>query len=250
MADSGLCCGLYRGSIYIKDLSDSNGALLPIGNAEANITQTVTDIAQPNFQSLGGSACKVSYTESVAIELTVHCTKPENLAIAFLGTSTKLNGGAVTDELHAVHAKGELIPFVHPHNGTTPVIVTGPSGTPTFALNTDYIMTKAGIIITEASSIPVIGGNIEVSYTYGTNYIVQAQTTSQKEFMLVLDGYNAGEDGDKAIVLKAWKVKLSPTESFALISGQDFASVVLNGEILRDETKLTGSKFFSVEFQV
>lgn len=250
MADSGLCCGLYRGTIYLKELGDSAGALLPVGNAEATISQTVTDIAQPNFQSLGGSSCKVSYTESVSIELTLHCTKPENLAIAFLGSSAQLTGAVVTSEVHAVNAKGELIPLVHVHNGTTPLVVTGPTATPTYVLNTDYIVTKAGIIITPASSIPATGANIEITYTYGNNYVVNAQTTSQKEFMLVLDGYNAGEDGDKAVVLKAFKVKLSPTESFALISGQDFASVVLNGEILRDETKLTGSKFFSVEFQV
>lgn len=250
MADSGLCCGLYRGTIYIRDLSTAS-PLLPVGNAEANITQTITDISQPNFQSLGGNACKVSYTESVNLELTLHCTKPENLAIAFLGTSTKLTGAAVVNELHPVRAKGELIPFNFVHDGVTPIVVTNQAGIVTYAAGTDYTVTKAGILITETSTIPLAGDNIAVDYTYASNYRVDAQTTAQKEFELILDGYNVGEDGEKAVILKAWKVKMAPTESFALISGTDFASITLNGEILKDSTKVAPlSSFFNVEFQV
>ena len=249
MADSGLCCGLYRGTIYLKDAGDPSAALLPVGNAEATISQELTEIEQDNFQSLGGKACSVSFVDSVSIDLTLHCTKPENLAIAFMGTLSHLTGAAVSNELHAVHAKGELIPFNFVHNGTTPIVVTGPSATPTYVAGTDYVVTKAGIIITEGSTIPVIGGNIEVDYTYGNNWKVDAQTVAQKEFYLVLDGYNVGDDGEKSVILKAWKVKLSPTESFALISGTDFASIEMTGEILRDETKVAGSKFFTVEFQ-
>lgn len=249
MADSGLCCGLYRGTFYLKDLSSPTSALLEVGNAEAEITQELTEIEQPNFQSLGGTACKVSYVESVNLGLTLHCTKPENLAIAFMGTVSQLTGTEVEEELHPVYAKGELIPLNFVHDGTTPIVVTGPGGTPTYALNTDYIVTKAGIIITEASTIPVIGGNIEITYTYGDNWKVDAQTVAQKEFLVVLDGFNVAEGGEeKPVVLKAWRVKFAPTESFSLISGTDFASIAVNGEILRDETKLTGSKFFTVEF--
>ena len=81
MAHSGLCCGLYRGSIYLRDLSNPNAALLPVGNAEATINQAMTEITTPNFQSLGGNACKVEYPESVTIDLVLHCTSPENLAM-------------------------------------------------------------------------------------------------------------------------------------------------------------------------
>jgi len=249
MADSGLCCGLYRGSIYLQEVGSANAALLPVGNAEASITQELTTIEQPNFQSLGGQACSVSYVESVNMELTLHCTKPENLAIAFMGSVTHLAGAAVSNEIHAVNAKGELIPFNFVHNGTTAPVVTGPSGTPVYVAGTDYVVTPAGIIITEGSTIPVIGGNIEIDYTYGANWKVDAQTVAQKEFYLVLDGVNVGEDGEKSVVLKAWKVKFSPTENFSLIAGTEFASVVLNGEILRDSSKVSGSKFFTVEFQ-
>ena len=64
----------------------------------------------------------------------------------------------------------------------------------------------------------------------------------------MLDGANYGEDGTRAVVLKAWRVRLSPTDSFALISGSEFASIALSGEILRDDSRVSGSKFFNVEF--
>lgn len=249
MADSGLCCGFYRGTIYLKDNNDAAAALLPVGNAEATITQSLTEVDVPNYQSLGGKACKVSYIDSVNIDLTLHCTKPENLAIALMGTVSHLNGAAVSNEVHAVHAKGELIPLNFVHNGTTPIVVTGPSATPVYTLGTDYTVTPAGIIITEGSTIPVIGGNIEIDYTYGNNWKVDAQVVAQKEFSLVLDGFNVADGTQKSVILKAFKVKFSPTESFSLISGEDFSSIDISGEIISDATKTSGSKYFTVEFQ-
>lgn len=248
MAVSGLCCGLYRGTFYLKDLSDPNAALLEVGNAEAEITQEMTDIVQPNYQSLGGSACKVEYPESVNLALTLHCTSPENMALAFLGTSAQLAGATVTNESHNVNAIGELIPFNFVPNLSQPIVVTDAAGTTTYVVNEDYVLTKAGIKIIEGSAIEIDGSAILVDYTYGANWKLDAQTVSQKEFYVVLDGVNVGDEGERAVILKAWKVKFSPTESFALISGTDFASLAVNGEILRDESKVTGSKFFTVEW--
>lgn len=246
MAHSGLCCGLYRGSFYIKDLSDPNAALLPVGNAEANITQTLQEITQPNYQSLGGNNCSVSFVDSINLELTLHCTSPENLALAFMGTHGQKEGGAVTEETFTVRAVHELIPFENVPLKSSPIVVTDGAST-TYLADRDYVITNAGIQIIEGTTIPM-NSEISVAYSYGENYYVDAQTVAQKTFEVVLDGMNVGEDGAKAAVLKAWRVKFSPTDSFALIAGTEFASIALNGQILRDETKVTGSKFFKVEF--
>jgi len=247
---SEMCCGLYRGTFYLKDLSDEDAALLPVGNAEANITQEMTEITQPNYQSLGGSACKVTYPESVNLDLILHCNSPENLAIAFLGQASQLVGAAVEDELHPVNSIGELIPFLHAPDKSIPVVIESADGLTTYDEGDDYVVTNAGIIIATGSSIPVAGANIRASYTYGANWRLDAQTISQKEFLVVLDGVNVGEGEEIPVVLKAWKVKFSPAETFALISGEDFASLEISGEILRDDTVLTGSKFFTVEWGV
>lgn len=248
MSHSGLCCGLYRGSFFLKDLSVPNAPLLPVGNAEAEITQSLTTIEQPNYQSLGGSACKVEYPESVNLALTLHCTSPENLAIAFMGTYSQLTGASVSGEVHPVNSIHELIPLEHVANKENPIVVKSEDGSTVYVDGKDYVVTNAGIQIVEGSTIPIDGSNIAIDYTYGDNFVVDAQVVAQKEFLVVLDGVNVGEAGQTPVVLKAWKVKFAPTESFALISGTEFASVAINGEILRDESKVTGSKFFTVEW--
>lgn len=246
---SGLCCGLFRGSFFARDLSNPAAALLPLGNAEATITQALTEINQPNYESLGGNACSVAYVDSVGLDLILHCTAPENLAIAFMGTTSQLAGGTVASELHMVRAIEELIPFNYIPSKSSPITVKNSAATTTYVLNTDYIVTNSGIQIIEGSSIPM-NAQVNVGYSYGENFVVEAQTVAQKTFEIVLDGVNVGEDGEKPVVIRAWRVKLSPAENFALISGTDFASLELSGEILRDNSRPTGSKFFKAEFGI
>lgn len=245
MAEGGLCCGLYRGTFYMRDLSDPEGALLSVGNAEATITQSMTEITTPNFQSLGGNACKVEYPESVGLDLVLHCMSPDNLARAFLGEAFQKLGDDVTDEKHTVRAYGELIAFENVPDKTS-IAVSDVMST-AYTVNVDYTITNAGIIITEDSNIP-LNTELFISYSYGKNWKIESQTVSQKSFEVVLDGVNVGGEGNRAVVLKAWKVKFAPTDSFAVISGSNFASINFSGEILRDESKNTGSKFFNVEF--
>lgn len=247
MAHSQICCGLFRGRFFLKDLSNPNAALLPVGNAEATINQTLTEITQPNFTSLGGNNCSVSYIDSMSLALTLHCTSPENMAIAFMGTSEQLTSGTVTDELHTVNAIHELIPFENAPNKTQPITVSTEDGATDYVLNTDYVVTHAGIEIIYGSTIP-LGSVISVTYSHGSNWVINTQVAAQKTFLVVLDGVNVGESGESAVVMKAWRVKFAPTDSFALISGTDFASIALTGQILQDQTKVTGSKFMKFEY--
>lgn len=250
MSHSDICCGLYRGRIFLKDLSDPLAALLPVGNAEATITQELTEITQPSYQTLGGTNCKVAFPQSVNIDLILHCISPDNLATAFLGESGQVAADEVTDEEHPVHAIHELIPFNHIADKNYAVVVKDSTGVITYTVETDYILTNGGIQIVDGSTIPTNGDNVKISYIYGANYFVDMQTTAQKEFLLVLDGVNVGEAGQRAVVLKAWKVKFNPTESFALISGEEFASLPLSGEIIKDNSKYSGSQYAKIEWGV
>lgn len=245
MSASGICCGLYRGTFYLKDLSSPNNPLLKVGNAEATITQEMTDVTQENFESLGGNACKVSYPSSVGIDFTLHCTSPENLALAFLGRAYQKDAAAVAGEQHVVNGLGELIPFESVPNKANPIVVK--SGATEYQPDVDYTVTNAGIIILPTSTIP-LGSTIEVSYTHGENWVVDSQVVGQKTYLVVLDGVNVGDDGgERPVVLKAWRVRMSPTDSFTLIASE-FASINVSGEILRDDSKVSGSKFMKVEF--
>lgn len=245
---SKICCGLYRGKIYLKDLSNSANPLLPVGNAEFTLNQTLKEITQPNFQSLGGNNCKVSYPEKISLDMVLHCISPENLAMAFMGENSVLTGDDVIDEEHSVNDDNELIPFLHIPDKTKDIIVTNSVGGTTYEVGTDYVLTNVGIQIVEGSNILTDGSLIKVSYTYGNNYRVDSQTVGQKDYLFVFDGANVGESGSRQIYLKAYKVKFDPTDTFAMLSGEEFGSLNLSGEILRDESQTVGSKFFFVEW--
>lgn len=246
MAHSDICCGLYRGSLYLKERGVDNAALLPVGNAEFSINQEMTELEQPNYQSLGGSACSVSYMNSMTLAMILHCMSPENLALAFLGESSRLTGGVVDDEEHVVNSVDELVPFEHTPDKSQAIVVTNEAETVTYVAGEDYVVTSAGIKILDGDI--VIGSTIKVSYTYGKNYVLDAATISQKEFYVVFDGINVGEGGERSVVIKFFKVKFSPTDTMPVISGDAFSSINLNGEVLRDESRATGSKFFQIEW--
>lgn len=244
---SDICCGLYRGSIYLRDISDPTAGLLPVGNAEATINQTMAETSVPNYESLGGTACKIAYTESMTISLVLHCTSPENLAMAFLGEAYQATSEVVTGEKHTVKSEGQLIAFNKVPDLKQPLDVK--AGATTYVANRDYKVTGAGIIILEGTTIPM-NTELEIDYTAGQNWVIQTQTKGQKTFELVLDGMNYGGGEPRAVVLKLWQVRLSPTDSFALIAGTDFASINMTGEVLRDGTKVSDSAFGKIEFAV
>lgn len=242
-----ICCGLYRGSLFLQEKNKEGAALLPVGNAEFTITQELTEITQENFQSLGGNQCAVSFINSMNLEMVLHCLSPENLAKAFMGSSTVLEGAAVEDEEHLVNAVGELIALEHTPDKSIALVVKNEAEDETYVEGEDYKVTNAGIIILDGDI--VLGENVKVSYTYGNNLKLDALTTSQKEFYVVFDGVNVGDGGETPVVIKFYKVKLSPTDSFAVIT-TEFASLNLTGEVLRDESVAVGSKFFTAEWGV
>lgn len=248
MAHEDICCGLYRGSLYLQEKGVENAPLLPVGNAEFTITTELTEIEQPNYQSLGGTNCSVSYMEAMNLEMVLHCINTSNLAKAFLGTASKLTPEAVTDEEHVVNAEHELIPFKHVPDKAVAIVVTSEDGLTTYVDGTDYKKTNAGIIIL-GGSIP-LQSTIKVNYTYGANFRLDAATTSQKEYYAVFDGVNVGEGKETPVVMKFHKVKFAPTDSFAVIT-TEFASLNLNGKVLKDDSVVGNtneSKFFNAEW--
>lgn len=248
MSHSNICCGLYRGTLAIRNRGVAGSSFQSIGNAEFTVNHEITDIEQPNYESLGGTACKVSYINSATMDATLYCMSPENIATAVLGTLTNIEANEVTDEKHEVWSIDAYIPFNNVPDKAESIVVKNESGLTTYDLDKDYILTSSGIKIIEGSTIAVDGSEISVSYVYGNNFQIDALTLSQQEFEVLFDGVNVGEAGEVPVVIRFWKVKFSPAESIAIISGEDFANLPLSGEILSDSSKSTGSKFYKITF--
>lgn len=342
MAHSDICCGYFQGPIYLKEKTPENDQpLLEVGNADLTISQEITEIEQPSRIRRGGVECKVAYTNSVNLDMVLHCINPRNLALAFLGDVENLSG-SITGEAHKVNAMHELIAFnfvpdkstivvessgdaatlteqdidftaVQPGIGGNSItieladtatagaetvsvagnaitigiesgvstatqvlaainasdaalelvtaVISGTGSNPqtsagptnlaggganqvSYVEGTDYVVTNAGIKIIDGSSIPVNGSFISVDYDYTNNIRVNMQTVSQKEYYLVFDGENIGEEGNRAVVFKAFRVKFNPTEEFIILSdAEEFSSLEVSAEVLRDSSITSGSQY-------
>ena len=243
-----MCCALYRGSLAFRNRASANKNFIPFGNAEFTLNQEEAEVTQENFESLGGSACKVVYINSVTLDITAHCLKAENIAMAVLGTLSVLTPDTVTDEEHTVHGVDVIIPFENVPDKAQAITVKDEAGTTTYVLGEDYILTNSGIKIIEGTSIAVDGSVIKVGYTYGANVVIDALTMGQQEFEVIFDGVNVGEAGETPVVIRFPKVKVSPAAALPLIAGQEFTSLEMTGEVLRDETITTGSKFYKLTY--
>lgn len=244
-----ICCAYFRGEFYLK-LEGAGNPLLPVGNSSAfSINHELTEVTQEDFTSLGGTACSISYINEATITMTLNCLKARNLALAFQGSGAFNNvaAGSVVDEAHTTSALDELVPLAFVPEKSTVVVMD--DGATTYVAGVDYRVTSAGIVLIPGGAI-TIGTNLEISYDYGINTIIQALTTSQRVYELYFDGMNSGESGDQQVALRVFRVKFNPTETFNLLTTGEFGSLELTGTILKDDTKTgTGvSKYYNLEF--
>jgi hypothetical protein len=233
-----ICCSLFRGKVYLQKEGTGN-PLLEVGNVTSfEVTHDLTEITQENYQSLGGDNCQLEYVSSVNLNATLGCLKVRNLALALQGQGSYENIAAdsVTGEQHTVNAEGELIDFNRVPDRTGTIVVTDEAtGLTTYVAGTDYQVVGSGIVILEGTTIP-LGSDILVDYDYGANSLITALTSGQGTYKVVFDGVNFGEDGQRPVVFKAFRVRFSPTETLSLI-GDEFATLEVTGEILIDSSR-------------
>ena len=121
-------------------------------------------------------------------------------------------------------------------------VVTDSTGSTTYEVNTDYIVSAAGIRALSTGSITA-GESLKVTYTSKAGNALQALVESGEEVKVVVDGIN--DVTGKPSVLKFYRWKPTPTSGLDLI-GDDFGSFDIEGGVLADSSIVaTGkSKFF------
>lgn len=244
---------LGKGPVYA---GERGGALLPVGNCSAlSFAVSENRIAQPDYTNPGGgSANVVSRIDEVTGSLTLLDLSPRNLALAYRGTTSDVTGGvSVTDERHTAYVGGLLalddVPDIS-DPGSTVTVTLDPDGTPSvLTLNTDYEVTRAGIVILEGGAVSD-EDEIGIDYDKADSVIMEALVESGKEYRLVFDGLNEAQSG-RAVVVTAHRITFSPTQGSSLI-GDEFAELPLEFSVLSDSTiaGATLSKFFKVAQEV
>lgn len=129
-------------------------------------------------------------------------------------------------------------------DGTATVTCAGKT---TLVANTDYEVRGAGIYVMAGATIA--GETWTLGYTKAVTDVVQALTSSGKEYELMFDGLNEARSG-KRTKISAYRVKPGALQNWGVI-GEDYAGLEVSAELLQDSTKTgsTTSKYFKVEIE-
>lgn len=232
---------------------DENGVVTGL-TAVGNVTDlkiTIETTAEEHKESQSGQrgVDKRSVKETKAgLSMTLENFTRDTLALAFRGGYTVIASGNVADAA-LVCALGKIQPLGHLkvstvviEKGVTPLVAYVDDETPyDYKLNAD-----AGSVqfaATPATPGLVDGDDLTVSYAYAAQARVDALTEGTKERFLRFEGLNT-EDELAPCVVEAFKFVIDPAKEFALITGDGMASFELEGSLLADATRVTGSKFF------
>lgn len=221
-----------KGKVHLDGRFIGNVSKFTYGTSEDK--KTLADFTQGG----GGNYNSVIRIGDVIIALTLHDYSAENIALALFGSTSSVTAAPVVDE--SITSRATLDTLVKTANmidtSVAPVVTSDPSGT-TYAVETDYTVSAAGITILSTGSISASTALL-VSYTKKAVDIVQALTTSGGEHELIFDGLNEAQSG-APVVITVHRAKFGPAAELGAIS-DDFGAVELAGEALKDTT-ITGA---------
>jgi hypothetical protein len=231
-----------RGRFTLRPLG--GGKPFELGNVvELSEAIEVERSGRANYQNAAGGELDVEETiSSFTFEASADDITPQNIALAFRGTSEEIAAASVSDELQNAWA-GHRIAFnslPDPAEAVTVTLNDGPTFTP-LVEDTDYARTPHGIVIlSTASAITFTNDDpteILVSYEKNPQYLIQALVSGGKEYEVIWHGLNA-VDGGNPITSRYFRVKFSPTSGFGRHGGDDFATLTLSGTVLADSTRV------------
>jgi hypothetical protein len=232
-----------KGKVFIQPAGGEMRFLSNATSMAIAITEEEKKLKDYTAQG-GGNRNVLSRIDEIKINFELTDISPENIALALAGTVDDVEAGTVEDEaVTAVVGAISTLAYV----GATDVTVTNEDGTETYALNTDYEVTGAGISVVPGSTI-LSGETLLVSYSYGAQKAVEALTDSSREYRIVFDGLNEAQSGSPRVV-DFYRLKFSPTSGMGYI-GDDFDSLTLSATLLRDSTKPSGKSAYFKDVQV
>lgn len=240
--------------------------LRPVGNVSSlkiMISNSVTD--HKGAQDGQRAIDKRLVTETKpTVSFDIENLNSANLAMGLRGTATDVAGATVTAGPYNGYV-GMVTPlgFVN----VSAVSVTSAEVSPLtlveyvndatpwdWRVNMDAgsIMLNDGVSFGVANSglttlLPGAKTLLHVTFTYPAQKYVSALNTAPKEMYLRFEGLNTTENdanGDfSPVVVEVWKFSVDPLKELDLINDA-FAKITVEGAILADPTKATGSKFF------
>ncbi|HHE3720135.1 hypothetical protein ACFGYE_03710 [Pasteurella multocida] len=225
-----------QGKVYLAERLPSGeiGAQRWVGDvSELSISLNVEDF--PHKESYSGNrqeVRKIITARTGEVSAKFHELSAENLSLALLGQSTKIESSSVSGEkLPAEIKKGDRIALAHQNVSSVEI--------GSLEENTDFIVDS---IFGVVEFLKEISSNSDtVSYSYAEVLNVALLTENPKDLFLRFEGVNLAEDNEWTLV-ELYKVNFNPTDALSLInSGNELDALNAKAKILADTTK-TGDK--------
>jgi hypothetical protein len=222
-----------RGRVYLDGREIGN-----VVNLELSFSTEETSIKDYRTCAGGNYASSIDIDEA-NFSLTFADYSPDNIALAFFGSTSAIAAGAVTDE--SITAPADLasgadryVRTAYPINTEQTVTVTSdPAGT-TYTAGTDYDVRGGGIIIYGSGSISASAALL-IDYTKIAATRVEALMSASVEREMIIEGLNCAQSGAPTVV-QVYRAKPSPADAFQLIT-DDFAQATLTGKMDADTSK-------------
>ena len=241
-----------QGVVLVGDLDDDNNllGLTALGNTtalEIGVEVSVEEHTESQSGQRGTDLRKEKETK-VSIKMTCQNFARDVLAMFTRGTATAIAAGEVTAGA-LVCRLGKVMPLPHIKvsdvvlKKATTTLVAYVDGTTPY----DYqLNAEAGSIrfaATPATAGLVDDDDLTIAYDYEAQAQVDSLTTGAVARLLRFEGLNTA-DSNKPVVVEAFKCQFDPAKVLSLISDETVQSFELEGSILADLTRTTGSKYF------
>lgn len=212
--------------------------------------ETDEEVLKDTRTCAGGTYAASIEISDATFTIQLRDYSPENVAMAFFGTTAAVAAAGVTDEsitAPADLASGDRLvktAFLI-DTAVAPVVTTDPAGT-TYTVDVDYEVLPTGILILSAGSISASAALL-VDYTKEACTEVEAIMSSSLTGEILINAANCAQSG-APLSVEIFSASISPAEAFGVI-GSEFAAATLTGKMQADTTKGTSvSQYFKAKF--
>lgn len=194
-----------------------------------------------------------------SFSMMVENINKENLALGLRGTATAVAAASIAAENIIAHL-GLTIPLANP--AVSSVVVkgtdmTGSGGSDNSAIT--YVLDKNYTVNAETGSLNILSAAAQTSasatesiaeddvlaiaYDFAPHDKIEALTEGLEYYALRFEGLNTA-DSNKAVVVDVYKISADPLKELALIN-DELAQISLDGSMLADTSRSSGSMFFT-----
>lgn len=223
---------LAASALYAREIGSASPPIAVGGVQEMTLDFSIKKISQANTSGGGGNRSSLERVEDFMVKAKLQDLNAVNMARCLRSVSSEVIAGTVVDELQTA-TRGGLIKLVHP--SPTAVVLKTAADVVISAVN--YEVRPEGIYIYEdAPAIATPATPVKVSYAHSGYDVYQLLTRASPLLHLYFVGLNEVES-NAPFLIDLWRVQQGLTKSLALVSGDAYATLDFEGEVLQDPTR-------------